>query len=225
MISTRRESLVVIGNGMAGARAVEEILRRSPDRYTITMFGDEPHGNYNRIQLSTVLGGFSDPEKILLNPLDWYQRNEIRLHAGVRAERIDRRDHVVFGRGRSGHNGSARQIELAEPYHKLIIATGSRPFVPPLHGTRQDWRVRLSHARRLLANRRRCPAGEASRRHRRRPLGARSGPRALELWRRSDGRRGRTASHGAAARSGGRRRLAAKDGIARGPRARRQAGR
>ncbi len=134
MISTRRESLVVIGNGMAGARAVEEILRRSPDRFTITMFGDEPHGNYNRIQLSTVLGGFSDPEKILLNPLDWYQRNEIRLHAGVRAERIDRRDRVVFGRGRSGHNGHVRQIELAEPYHKLIIATGSRPFVPPLAG-------------------------------------------------------------------------------------------
>jgi nitrite reductase (NADH) large subunit len=134
VIRTRRESLVVIGNGMAGARAVEEILRRSPDRFTITMFGDEPHGNYNRIQLSTVLGGFTDPDKILLNPLDWYQRNEIRLHAGVRAERIDRRDRVVFGRGKSGHNGSARQIELAEPYHKLIIATGSRPFVPPLEG-------------------------------------------------------------------------------------------
>jgi nitrite reductase (NADH) large subunit len=134
VISTRRESLVVIGNGMAGARAVEEILRRSPDRFTITMFGDEPHGNYNRIQLSTVLGGFSDPDKILLNPLDWYQRNDVRLHAGIRAERIDRRDHVVFGRGKSGQNGSSRQIELAEPYHKLIIATGSRPFVPPLEG-------------------------------------------------------------------------------------------
>ncbi len=134
MIRTRRESLVVIGNGMAGARAVEEILRRSPDRFTITMFGDEPHGNYNRIQLSTVLGGFTDPDKILLNPLDWYQQNQIRLHAGVRAERIDRRDRVVFGRGKSGHNGTARQVELAEPYHKLIIATGSRPFVPPLEG-------------------------------------------------------------------------------------------
>jgi nitrite reductase (NADH) large subunit len=134
VIRTRRESLVVIGNGMAGARAVEEILRRSPDRFTITMFGDEPHGNYNRIQLSTVLGGFTDPDKILLNPLDWYQQNQIRLHAGVRAERIDRRDRVVFGRGKSGHNGTARQVELAEPYHKLIIATGSRPFVPPLEG-------------------------------------------------------------------------------------------
>jgi nitrite reductase (NADH) large subunit len=134
VIRTRRESLVVIGNGMAGARAVEEILHRSPNRFTITMFGDEPHGNYNRIQLSTVLGGFTDPDKILLNPLDWYQRNQIRLHAGVRAERIDRRDRVVFGRGKSGHNGAARRVELAEPYHKLIIATGSRPFVPPLEG-------------------------------------------------------------------------------------------
>src|SRR5437879_5909981 len=90
VIRERRESLVVIGNGMAGARVVEEILRRSPDRFTISMFGDEPHGNYNRIQLSTVLGGFTDPDKILLNPLDWYQQHGIRLHAGVRAERIDR---------------------------------------------------------------------------------------------------------------------------------------
>ncbi|HEV2968792.1 MAG TPA: FAD-dependent oxidoreductase [Pirellulales bacterium] len=134
MIRERRESLVVIGNGMAGARVVEEILHRSPDRFTITMFGDEPHGNYNRIQLSTVLGGFTDPEKITLNSLDWYQQNRIRLHAPVRAERIDRRDRVVFGRAKSGQNGSSRQIELAEPYHKLIIATGSRPFVPPLEG-------------------------------------------------------------------------------------------
>jgi nitrite reductase (NADH) large subunit len=70
VIRERRESLVVIGNGMAGARVVEEILQRSPDRFTITMFGDEPHGNYNRVQLSTVLGGFADPDKILLNPLD-----------------------------------------------------------------------------------------------------------------------------------------------------------
>ena len=139
MIRERRESLVVIGNGMAGARVVEEILHRSPDRFTITMFGDEPHGNYNRVQLSTVLGGFADPDKILLNPLDWYQQHGIRLHAGVRAERIDRLGRVVFGRAKTGHagpghNGSARHVELAEPYHKLIIATGSRPFVPPLEG-------------------------------------------------------------------------------------------
>ncbi len=134
MIRERRESLVVVGNGMAGARVVEEILSRSPDRFTITMFGDEPHGNYNRIQLSTVLGGFADPDKILLNPLDWYQRHGIRLHSGVRAERIDRRDRVVFGRARTGQNSAARQVELAEPYHKLILATGSRPFVPPIPG-------------------------------------------------------------------------------------------
>ena len=134
MIRERRESLVVVGNGMAGARVVEEILRRSPDRFTITMFGDEPHGNYNRIQLSTVLGGFADPDKILLNPLDWYQRHGIRLHSGVRAERIDRRDRVVFGRARTRQNGAACQVELAEPYHKLILATGSRPFVPPIPG-------------------------------------------------------------------------------------------
>ena len=86
MLQARRPTLAVVGTGMAGARVVEEVLRRAPDRFHIRMFGDEPHGNYNRIQLSTVLGGFTDPEKILLNPLDWYQRNQIRLHSGVRAE-------------------------------------------------------------------------------------------------------------------------------------------
>jgi nitrite reductase (NADH) large subunit len=129
MIRQRHEALVVIGNGMAGARTVEEILTRTPDRFTITVFGDEPHGNYNRIQLSAVLGGFKDAEDILLHPLEWYERHGVRLHAGVRAERIDPHGRTVTGRaGRQGN------LELTEPYDKLIIATGSRPFVPPIEG-------------------------------------------------------------------------------------------
>lgn len=134
MIRERTESLVVIGNGMAGARVVEEILERDPDRFTITMFGDELYGNYNRIQLSGVLGGFTDPEGIVLNTLEWYERNRIRLHAGVRADRIDRDHRVVVGRAIQAH-GMRSSVELGEPYHKLIIATGSRPFVPPLEGS------------------------------------------------------------------------------------------
>src|SRR5687768_18147462 len=85
-----RRRLVVIGNGMAGARAVEEILSRGgAERFRITMFGDEPYGNYNRIMLSHVLAG-EDAEEIYLNPLAWYADNDITLHAGVRVVRIDR---------------------------------------------------------------------------------------------------------------------------------------
>ena len=84
-------ALVVIGNGMAGARAVEEILARGGgEQFAITMFGDEPYGNYNRILLSHVLSGEEDDEDIFLNSIAWYAENGIDLHAGVRVTRIDR---------------------------------------------------------------------------------------------------------------------------------------
>ncbi|HLJ56572.1 MAG TPA: FAD-dependent oxidoreductase, partial [Chthonomonadaceae bacterium] len=119
-----RQRLLVIGNGMAGARAVEEILARGGgERLDITMFGDEPYGNYNRILLSNVLNGAQDLHDIFLNPLDWYAENGITLHAGVRVTRIDRDcKSLRDDRGRSF------------AYDKLIIATGSRPFVPPIDG-------------------------------------------------------------------------------------------
>src|SRR3954468_18450177 len=110
VIRTARESLVVIGNGMAAARVVEEVLARTPDRYTITMFGAEKHGNYNRIQLSAVLGRFKDPDAILLNPLHWYEKNRIRLHAGVKAEHIDCNQRVIVGKPSS--NGHAHAGNL-----------------------------------------------------------------------------------------------------------------
>ena len=111
-----KQKLVVIGNGMAGARCVEEILARGgADRFEIAMIGDEPYGNYNRILLSDVLNGSHDESEIFLNPLAWYTEHGIRLHAGVRAASILR---------------SARQVlldnGLSEPYDQLIIATGSR---------------------------------------------------------------------------------------------------
>jgi nitrite reductase [NAD(P)H] large subunit len=121
-----KQKLVVIGNGMAGARCVEEILARGgADRFEIVMIGDEPYGNYNRILLSDVLNGSHDESEIFLNPLPWYTEHGIRLHAGVRAASILR---------------SARQVlldnGLSEAYDQLIIATGSLPFVPPIEGLR-----------------------------------------------------------------------------------------
>ncbi|HTK05974.1 MAG TPA: nitrite reductase large subunit NirB [Ktedonobacteraceae bacterium] len=118
----QKQRLVVIGNGMAGARLVEEVLaRQGSELFEITMFGDEPYGNYNRILLSGVLAGTHDPKDIFINPLSWYQENHITLHAGKRVTAIDPIAKVV----RAGD-------ELVEPYDKLVIATGSSPFVPAL---------------------------------------------------------------------------------------------
>jgi NAD(P)H-nitrite reductase large subunit len=123
MMSAKR-NLVVIGNGMAGARTIEEILARGgAEMFNIAVFGGEPFGNYNRILLSSVLDGSRQASEILLNPLEWYEKNGIRLHAGVYASRILR-----FARGVVGADGSQ------EPYDLLIIATGSRPYIPPLAG-------------------------------------------------------------------------------------------
>src|SRR3954451_17514904 len=123
MATPEKAHLVVIGNGMAGARAVEEILERGGDaQFRITMFGDEPYGNYNRIMLSHVLAG-DDAEEIYLNPLDWYEDNDITLHAGVRVVRVDRFSKKVYG-----NDGTI------ESYDKLIIGTGSRTFFPPMDG-------------------------------------------------------------------------------------------
>jgi NAD(P)H-dependent nitrite reductase large subunit len=124
-----KRNLVVIGNGMSGARTVEEILARGgAELFNIAMFGDEPFGNYNRIMLAAVLDGSREATEILLNPLAWYERNSVRLHAGVRATRIFR-----FARRVIGADGSV------EAYDNLILATGSRSFIPPLPGlTRSD---------------------------------------------------------------------------------------
>src|SRR5277367_4993160 len=92
----KKQNLVVIGNGMAGARTVEEVLARGgADQFEITMFGDEPYGNYNRILLSNILSGVSDKSEIFLNPLDWYAANNITLHTGAPVTEIDRAAHVV----------------------------------------------------------------------------------------------------------------------------------
>jgi nitrite reductase (NADH) large subunit len=113
-----KRNLVIIGNGMSGARTVEEILARGgTELFNIAMFGDEPLGNYNRILLSAVLDGSHEAGEILLNPLPWYEHNAVRLRAGIRATRILR-----FARRVLGADGSE------EPYDNLIIATG-RPLL------------------------------------------------------------------------------------------------
>src|SRR4030095_14537487 len=93
-----KQRLVIIGNGMAGARLVEEVLARGgKERYEIVVFGEEPYGNYNRILLSSVLAGSHDPQDIFINPLAWYEEHNIKLHAGERVEKIDRANQQVHG--------------------------------------------------------------------------------------------------------------------------------
>ena len=119
----RRERLVVIGNGMAGMRTVEELLKRDPIRYQITVFGAEPHINYDRIGLSSVLAGEKDIGQLTIHSLAWYADNGVRLFAGDPVAKIDRAAKTVTS-----------QSGRVEPYDALLLATGSRPIVPPIPG-------------------------------------------------------------------------------------------
>ncbi|MGH7933361.1 MAG: nitrite reductase large subunit NirB [Candidatus Binataceae bacterium] len=122
-----KKKLVVIGNGMAGARTIEEILARGgAAQFDITVFGEEPYGNYNRILLSNVLNGSQDPSEIFLNGLNWYDEHGIELRAGVRVDVIAR-PHTAI------HCDDGNWYQ----YDKLIIATGSRPSIPPIAALRK----------------------------------------------------------------------------------------
>jgi nitrite reductase (NADH) large subunit len=118
-----RPKLVVVGNGMAGIRTVEELLKIAPDAYDITVFGSEPHPNYNRILLSPVLAGEQTIDEIVLNPRIWYEENGIALHAGRAIARIDRARRIVH---------AADGTTAA--YDRLLLATGSNPFILPIPG-------------------------------------------------------------------------------------------
>jgi nitrite reductase (NADH) large subunit len=120
---TRRQRLVLVGNGMAGIRTLEEILRRAPDAFSMTVFGAEPHGNYDRIMLSPVLAGEKQFADIVTHDRDWYAANAIELIAGEAVVAIDRDAKVV-----TGANGTER------PYDVLLIATGSNPVIIPVPG-------------------------------------------------------------------------------------------
>src|SRR6185436_8749625 len=113
----------MVGNGMAGVRTLEELLKLAPGLYDITVFGAEPHANYNRILLSPVLAGEMTLKDIMLNDVDWYAQNGITLHLGKGIAKIDRpRREVVAADG------------TVAPYDRLLLATGSNPFMLPIPG-------------------------------------------------------------------------------------------
>jgi len=119
----KKMKLVMVGNGMAGVRTLEELLKISPDLYDITVFGAEPHPNYNRILLSPVLAGEQTLDEIVLNPLSWYEENGVKLHLGKKVVDVDRNKRVV-----KASDGTE------ESYDRLLIATGSNPFILPVPG-------------------------------------------------------------------------------------------
>jgi len=119
----KKSRLVMIGNGMAGVRTIEELLKIAPDHYEITIFGAEPHPNYNRILLSPVLAGEMTVQDIILNDHSWYAENGIKLHLGKTVSKIDRVKRVVIA-----------EDGTEEPYDRLLLATGSNPFILPVPG-------------------------------------------------------------------------------------------
>ncbi|MEE1556091.1 MAG: FAD-dependent oxidoreductase, partial [Alphaproteobacteria bacterium] len=122
-----KEKLVLIGNGMAGIRTIEELLKLAPELYDITVFGAEPHGNYNRILLSPVLAGEKSVDDIMLNDEAWYAENGITLHKGKTVTEINRARRVVTATDKDGHVTEA-------PYDRLLMATGSDPVILPVPG-------------------------------------------------------------------------------------------
>jgi nitrite reductase (NADH) large subunit len=118
-----KERLVLIGNGMAGVNAVEHILKLAPNKFDISIFGEEPYPNYNRIMLSSVLEGNAEVEDIVIHNFDWYEKNGISLHTNHKVTAIDASlKRITTDRG------------LSVPYDKLIVATGSKPFIVPVPG-------------------------------------------------------------------------------------------
>ncbi|MEO7549050.1 MAG: nitrite reductase large subunit NirB, partial [Ramlibacter sp.] len=120
----KKMKLVMVGNGMAGVRTLEELIKISPELYDIAVFGAEPHPNYNRILLSPVLAGEQTLDEIVLNSWDWYKENNITLHAGKTVVEVDRVRRVV--RAEDG---------TEEEYDRLLMCTGSNPFILPVPGT------------------------------------------------------------------------------------------
>ena len=119
----KKMKLVMVGNGMAGVRTLEELIKIAPDLYDITVFGAEPHANYNRILLSPVLAGEMTIKDIMLNDVAWYEENHIRLHLNKKVTRIDRVKRLVIA-----------EDGTTEEYDRLLLATGSNPFILPVPG-------------------------------------------------------------------------------------------
>ncbi|SHH73048.1 nitrite reductase large subunit NirB [Pollutimonas bauzanensis] len=119
----KKLKLVVVGNGMAGIRTLEELLKLDPDLYEITVFGSEPYPNYNRILLSPVLTGEQTIQDIILNDTSWYEENGIALRLNCTVTQINRaRKEVIADDG------------TVAKYDRLLLATGSNPFILPVPG-------------------------------------------------------------------------------------------
>lgn len=121
-MTATRERLILIGNGMAGVATLEQIIKLG-GQYDITVFGSEPHPNYNRIMLSYVLEGTQTIDDIILNSHEWYEQNQITLHTGTTVTRIDAEQQMI-------HTDNGMMV----PYDKVIIATGSQSFILPIPG-------------------------------------------------------------------------------------------
>ena len=123
----KKMKLVLIGNGMAGVRTLEELVKIAPELYDITVFGAEPHPNYNRILLSPVLAGEQTIDEIILNPVSWYADHQITLHMGHKVIEVSRARRTV-----TAEDGQGGRVSV--DYDRLLIATGSTPFILPVPG-------------------------------------------------------------------------------------------
>ena len=126
-MSAMRKKLIVVGNGMAGVRAIEHLLKLAPEAYEITIFGSEPYPNYNRIMLSSVLAGGASLDEIVINDLEWYRSFNIKLYTGHTVTSIDTTERKVY-----------TDKGIIAQYDELILATGSNPFMLPIPGARKE---------------------------------------------------------------------------------------
>lgn len=122
-----KKKIVLVGNGMAGVNCIEQLLKLAPNSYEITIFGKEPHPNYNRILLSSVLAGDADMKDIVINDWSWYTDNNITLHTGHTVNKIDTDRKLV-----------STDLGITVSYDELILATGSLPFMLPLPGADKE---------------------------------------------------------------------------------------
>ncbi|MFC0560115.1 nitrite reductase large subunit NirB [Halalkalibacter alkalisediminis] len=122
-----KKKLIMVGNGMAGVRVIEEVLKLNPYFYDITIFGSEPHPNYNRIKLSNVLQGETSFEDTIINNWNWYEENNIELFTGETVKKIDTENQFVV-------SSTGRKVT----YDELILATGSLPFILPVPGAEKE---------------------------------------------------------------------------------------
>jgi nitrite reductase (NADH) large subunit len=122
-----RKKLVLVGNGMAGVRTIEHLLKLNPEGYEVTIFGSEPYPNYNRIMLSSVLAGGANMNEIIINDPEWYHSQGIKLYMGHTVTSIDSENRKVYS-----DNG------VTAVYDELILATGSNPFILPIPGADKE---------------------------------------------------------------------------------------